>query len=71
MDAKLINSAAGVLAAFLAVTILALDQDPFSDGLRDDLITPWCRIGSPETWEGKPCVVPLRACSADGTTFPR
>ena len=71
MSAKLINSAAGTLAAFLTVTVLALDQDPFRDGLSDDLITPWCRIGSLETWEGRPCVFPLRARSADGTAVPR
>ena len=71
MNAKLINSAAGAFAAFFAVTVLAWDQDPFRDGLAEDLITPWCRIGSPETWEGRPCVVPLRTWSADGTAAPR
>ena len=71
MSAKLINSAAGVLAVFFAVTGFAWDQDPFRDGLSEDLISPWCRIGAPETWEGKPCVVPLRTWSADGTALPR
>ena len=71
MNAKLINAAAGVLAAFLTVTVLASDQDPFRDGLSDDLITPWCRIGSLETWEGRPCLVPLRTWSADGMAVPR
>jgi hypothetical protein len=71
MSAKLINSAAGILAAFFAVTGVAWDQDPFRDGLSDDLISSWCRIDSPESWEGKPCVVPLRTWSADGTALPR
>jgi hypothetical protein len=71
MSTKLINPAVGALAAFFAVAGFAWDQDPFRDGLSEDLISPWCRIGSPETWEGRPCVVPLRAWSADGTTVPR
>jgi hypothetical protein len=70
MNAKLINSAAGVLAAFLAVTVLPRDQNFIGDALSDDLISPWCRIGAPETWEGRPCVVPYTE-SADGTALPR
>jgi len=71
MSAKLINSVAGVLAAFFAVTGFASDQDTFRDGLNEDLISPWCRIGALETWEGRPCVVPLQTWSADGTALPR
>jgi len=71
MSAKLINSAAGTLAAFLTVTVLALDQDPFRDGLSDDLITPWCRIGSLETWEGRPCVVPDGGAAAEAASDSR
>jgi hypothetical protein len=71
MSAKLINSAAGALAAFFAVTGVAFDQDPFREATADEFISPWCRIGAPETWEGKPCVVPLSTWPADGTAFPR
>jgi len=71
MSAKLISSAAGVLAAFLAVAAVAFDQDPFRDAMADDFISPWCRIGAPDTWEGKPCVVPLRTESSGGTALPR
>ena len=71
MSTKLINPAVGALAAFFAVTGLAWDQDPFRDGLADDLITPWCRIGSLETWEGRPCVVPSQTWSTDETAVPR
>jgi hypothetical protein len=71
MSAKLINAAVGILAGFLAVTGVAWDQDPYRDGLSDDFISPWCRIGAPETWEGRPCLVPLRAWSAGGTAVPR
>jgi hypothetical protein len=71
MSAKLIKAGAGVLAAFLAVNAFAWDQDPFRDGPSEDLISPWCRIDAPETWEGRPCVVPLRTWSAEAPTVPR
>jgi hypothetical protein len=71
MSAKLLNFGAGAFAAFFAVTVLAWDQDPFRDDLADDLMSPWCGIGAPNSWEGRPCVVPLRTWSADGTALPR
>ena len=52
------NSAAAFVGAFFAVTALVWDQDPMRDGPADGLITPWCRIGSLDSWEGRPCVVP-------------
>lgn len=67
MSAKFSNAAAGVFAALLAVTGFPWDQAPVSDGLSDDLITPWCRIGTLDSWAGRPCVVPLQTDSADGT----
>jgi len=71
MSAKFLNSAVGILTAFLAVTFSAWDQDPIRDGLADDLISPWCSVGSPESWKGMPCALPLRTGSADATAVPR
>jgi hypothetical protein len=61
MRSTLVNSAAFVLAAFFAVSVTVWDQDPMRDGPSDSLITPWCRIGSLDSWEGRPCVVPYSA----------
>jgi hypothetical protein len=55
------------LAAFFAMSLWTWEQDPMRDGLTDDLITPWCRIGSLESWEGRPCVVPMRGASDEAT----
>jgi hypothetical protein len=66
-----VNSAACLLAALFAVSLFTWNQDAIRDGLTDDLIPPWCRIGSLETWEGRPCVISLRTGSAEGTLAPR
>ena len=50
------NSAAAIFAALFAVS--GLLWDPFRDDVTDDLIPPWCRAGSPQSWEGKPCAIP-------------
>jgi hypothetical protein len=71
MSAKFLNLGAATFAALLAVTVLASDQVAIYDDLSDDFMSPSCRIGSPESWEGRPCVVPLRTWSADGTAVPR
>ena len=71
MSTKFRKSGAGALAAFFAVTVWVWDQDPTPNVLSDGLISPWCLIGSPESWEGRPCVVPLRPGSVDGTVLPR
>ena len=52
------------LAAFFVATVWVGELDLVGDGLTEDLISPWCRAGSPESWEGKPCVVPLRIQTA-------
>jgi hypothetical protein len=61
------NSAGFLVAALFAVGLFTSDQDAIRDGLTDDLISPWCRIGSLDSWEGQPCVVPLRTGSVEGT----
>ena len=71
MTAKFLNSGAAIFAALFAVTVLASDQDVIRDDLSDDFMSPWCRIGSSESWEGRPCAVPFRTSSADGTAVPR
>ncbi len=71
MSAKFLNLGAGFFAVFFAVTVLAWDQEFIRDDMSDDFIPPWCRVGSLESWEGRPCVVPLRTWSAGGTASPR
>jgi hypothetical protein len=63
-----VNSAAFFLAAFFAVSALAWDQEAMRDSLTDDFISPWCRVDSPDSWEGRPCVIPLRTGSAGEST---
>lgn len=71
MSTKLLNTGAAAFAALFAVTVLAWDQGPIRDDLSDDFMSPSCRIGSPESWTGRPCVVPLRTWSDSGTAVPR
>jgi len=67
MSAKFLNTGAAIVAAFFAVTVLAWDPDSIRDDLNDDFMSPWCRIGSPDSWEGRPCVVPFRTSSTNGS----
>ena len=62
-----VTSAACFLAAVFAVSVSIGHQDPSRDGLAEDLIAPWCRIGSSQSWEGRPCVVPMQSAAAEGT----
>jgi hypothetical protein len=71
MSTKFLNVGAAMFAALFAATVLAWDQGLFSDDLSDDFMSPSCRIGSPDSWEGRPCVVPLWTRSAAETTVPR
>ena len=71
MSTKSLNAGAAIFAALFAVTLLASDQDLIRDDMSDDFMSPWCRIGSPDSWEGRPCVVPLRIWSTHGTAVPR
>jgi hypothetical protein len=68
MSAKFLSSGAAIFAALFTVAVLAWDQGSVGDDLSDDFMSPSCRIGSPASWTGRPCVVPLRTGSADGTT---
>jgi len=65
------GTAAGLLlAAVLSVSLFTWD-DVIRDGLTDDMISPWCRVGSLESWEGRPCVFPLRTGSIERAANPR
>ncbi|MBV8753645.1 MAG: hypothetical protein JO328_12375, partial [Hyphomicrobiales bacterium] len=57
MSAKLLNTGAAIVAAVFAVTVLSWDPNAVRDDLNDDFMSPWCWIGSPDSWEGRPCVV--------------
>lgn len=46
------------LAALFAVSAFAWESDPIREGLTDDGISPWCHIGSLDSWEGRPCLIP-------------
>jgi hypothetical protein len=70
MRAKCLKSGVGAFAALFVVTIFAWDQDSVRDDPSDDLITPWCRIGSPDSWEGRPCLVPLEGRAAGAAAVP-
>ena len=52
------------IAAYSLVALFAVSGlvwDPFADGVTDDLASPWCRVGSPQSWTGRPCVIPMGA----------
>ena len=62
-----------VLALAAASPALArADLNPIQDGLTDDVISPACRIGSLQSWQGRPCVIfeQLNSCRVfDGWTL--
>ena len=57
MNSTRVSSAQFFLAAFFAVSAVMWDQEAMRDSLTDDLISPWCSIGSPASWEGRPCAI--------------
>jgi hypothetical protein len=68
---RLTGSAVGLLlAVFFSVTLFTWD-DLIPEGLTDDMISPWCRVGSLESWEGRPCAFPLRTGSIERAPDPR
>jgi hypothetical protein len=46
-----------LLAAISVAIAPAWNQSPIRDGLTDDVISPTCRIGSLQSWQGQPCVI--------------
>ena len=60
-------SAGFVPAALFAVSLFTSDQVAMHEGLTDDFISPWCRVGSLASWEGRPCVLSLRTGSVEIT----
>jgi len=54
------RSSAWVIAAVTVATASMLDLNPIRDGLTDDVISPSCRIGSLQSWQGLPCVISER-----------
>jgi hypothetical protein len=64
-----------IVACFVAtvcgVNVATWDQDPIQDALADDLLSPWCRIGSLQSWQGRPCVVPMGPAWDEGTAGTR
>src|SRR5262249_1929818 len=52
------TTAARFLAVLCVTGVSALDLIPTEDGLSDEAIFPPCRIGSLQSWQGRPCVVP-------------
>jgi hypothetical protein len=64
------SAAALLLAVFISVSLFTWD-DVIRDVLTDDMISPWCRVGSLESWEGRPCAFPLRTGSIERAVDPR
>jgi hypothetical protein len=56
-----------LFAALSVVSVPAWDEDPTRDGPTDELLSPSCRIGSLQSWQGRPCVVPIGPTSAEET----
>jgi hypothetical protein len=50
-----------MVSAFVAIAVVASasawDDNPLRDGVTDEWISPRCRIGSLQSWQGQPCVV--------------
>jgi hypothetical protein len=58
---SVVSSAGCFLSALFAVSVLTGGYDLVRDGATDDMISPWCEIGSPASWEGRPCVISMGA----------
>jgi hypothetical protein len=58
-----------LFAALFAATATATAraQASIEDELTEDLISPSCRIGSLQSWQGRPCVVPMGISAIGGT----
>jgi hypothetical protein len=56
-----------LFAALFAATATARAQTSIEDELTEDLISPSCRIGSLQSWQGQPCVVPMGISAIGGT----
>jgi hypothetical protein len=56
-----------LFAALFAATATARTQASIEDELTEDLISPSCRIGSLQSWQGQPCVVPMGISAIGGT----
>jgi hypothetical protein len=60
------RSAGGsMIGAWLFVTVAVatapiFDLNSVQDGLTDTVISPACRIGSLQSWQGRPCVISER-----------
>jgi hypothetical protein len=59
--------AMSLFAALFAATATARAQASIQDELTEDLISPSCRIGSLQSWQGQPCVVPMGISAIGGT----
>jgi hypothetical protein len=57
----------GLLTALFVATASAGAQASIQDELTDELISPSCRIGSLQSWQGQPCVIAMGS-SVDGGT---
>ena len=55
------------LLALCVVSVPAWDEDTTRDGTTDEPLSPSCRIGSLQSWQGRPCVVPIGPTSAEET----
>jgi hypothetical protein len=47
-----------------SLSVVSVSADAILDSLTDELISPSCRIGSLQSWQGQPCVVPMANGSA-------
>jgi hypothetical protein len=57
-----------VSACFLAgLFVVSVSTGGIQDGGIDEATSPSCRIGSLQSWQGRPCVIPFETFSA-GTT---
>jgi len=48
------------LAALFVARVSTWGENAIGDGLSDEGISPPCQIGSLQSWQGRPCVVPKR-----------
>jgi hypothetical protein len=68
-QASIAHSVIGMslFAALFAATATASAQTSIEDELTEDLISSSCRIGSLQSWQGQPCVVPMGISAIGGT----
>lgn len=57
VNSKSLRRAVGSAIGAWALVVATITNASVSDLQTDDIISPWCRIGSLQSWQGRPCII--------------